>query len=170
MPTTYTLITSTVLGSGSSDVTFSSIPQTYTDLVVRVSMRSTGANQITRFNINGDAGNFYSYTVLQGNGGTVGTSNNTGVGTMQWNESMTSSTDTGSTFGVMELYIPNYTATQNRQLSNVYVTEGNTSTQYINLNSNLYKSSTAITSISFTKSSFQFAIGSSFNLYGIKKN
>ena len=43
MATTYTLITSQTLASSAASVTFSSIPSTYTDLVLRVSARTDNA-------------------------------------------------------------------------------------------------------------------------------
>jgi len=54
MATTYTLISSVTVGSGgAATMTFSSIPQTYTDLLVRVSARNTstsGSGLNMRFN------------------------------------------------------------------------------------------------------------------------
>jgi hypothetical protein len=41
MATTYELISSTVLPSNTSSITFSSIPQIYTDLILYISARSS---------------------------------------------------------------------------------------------------------------------------------
>ena len=49
---TYTLISSNVLGSSAASVTFSSIPATYTDLVLRVSAR-TDADDTSLITFNG---------------------------------------------------------------------------------------------------------------------
>lgn len=67
MASTYTLISSSVLTVTTQSVTFSSIPQTYTDLVLRMSYRITAAglfgnNPAIRFNA--DATSNYSYTNL----------------------------------------------------------------------------------------------------------
>lgn len=64
---TYTLISSTTLGSNTGTVTFSSIPATYTDLILVVNSGATQAvDVIMRFN--NDSTSLYSYTILYGNG------------------------------------------------------------------------------------------------------
>ncbi|CAB4173630.1 hypothetical protein UFOVP973_1, partial [uncultured Caudovirales phage] len=53
MANTYVLLNSNTVGvGGTASVTFSSIPQTYTDLMVRISARSTlsGAKVIVQIN------------------------------------------------------------------------------------------------------------------------
>lgn len=70
MPTTYEPIATTTLGSAASSVTFSSIPSTYTDLILVVSGSSTtGTNARMRVgNGSVDTGSNYSFTSLDGNG------------------------------------------------------------------------------------------------------
>jgi len=64
---TYTPIATQTLGSATATITFSSIPQTYTDLIVVASVQSGGASQMN-LTFNGDTGNNYSKTALYGNG------------------------------------------------------------------------------------------------------
>ena len=73
MPVTYTPI-ATYNGDGSATtITFSSIPQTYTDLVLVMPIFTTvNANESVR--INGDTGNNYSSTWITGNGSTAASS------------------------------------------------------------------------------------------------
>jgi hypothetical protein len=67
MASTYTPIATTTLGSAASSYTFSSIPSTFTDLVLILNgYASTGDNLVMRFN--GDTGTNYSYTGVWGNG------------------------------------------------------------------------------------------------------
>jgi hypothetical protein len=72
MATTYEKIQSTTLGSAAANITFSSIPATYTDL--RISFY-TAPNLTTVSNVfiryNGDSGSNYSFTRIFGNGSTV---------------------------------------------------------------------------------------------------
>ena len=69
---TYTPIASQTLASTVANVTFSSIPQGYTDLVLVVSSStSTNTNLYLRFN--NDSTSLYSDTVLNGNGTTAST-------------------------------------------------------------------------------------------------
>jgi hypothetical protein len=69
---TYVAIAEQTLGSAAASVTFSSIPGTYTDLVLVCSnlKASVGSNNVyVRFN--SDTGSNYSYTMLSGNGTTA---------------------------------------------------------------------------------------------------
>lgn len=68
MPATYEPIASTTLGSAATGITFSSIPSTYTDLVLVLQMVSTSANNDVRLRVNGDSGSNYSSTYLAGSG------------------------------------------------------------------------------------------------------
>lgn len=70
MPTkTYKPIASTTLGSNVASYTFSSIPSTYTDLVLICNWKnSVGAGYWGQLQFNGDTGSNYSTTVLDGNG------------------------------------------------------------------------------------------------------
>lgn len=75
MPATYEPIASVTLTTGTNTVTFSSIPQTFTDLVGVWSLRSSANgpfNQI-RIGINGQS-NIYSRTTLFGDGSTASSS------------------------------------------------------------------------------------------------
>ena len=72
MATTYEAIQTTTLGSAAADITFSSIPATYTDLVL-VYIGATVSNNINYYlRFNGDTGTNYSYTYLSGTGSAVG--------------------------------------------------------------------------------------------------
>lgn len=69
---TYTPIATTVLGSGVANYTFSSIPSTYTDiiLVIAGAGASSGGNIVLQFN--GDTASNYSTTILYGDGSSAG--------------------------------------------------------------------------------------------------
>jgi hypothetical protein len=69
MPSTYEPIATQTLGSAASSITFSSVPSTYTDLVLVFNgggSTTSGENIVLQFN--GDTGTNYSCTVLNGNG------------------------------------------------------------------------------------------------------
>ena len=153
MASTYTLISSQVLASTTASVTFSSIPATYTDLVLRVSARDndTGAFQQLRITFNGD------------------TATNT---SLRFVTSVDGSTATSNTFGNAEIYIPSYLASQNKPISNFAVQENNNATAYINITAGLFSDTTAISSISLTPlfATVGWVSGSSFYLYGIKSS
>lgn len=173
MATTYTLISSNTLSSSAASVTFSSIPSTYTDLVLRVSTRSdsndggsTGSLTGLYFYVNGGAGTG-SGTRLTGNGTTTSSAGWTDYGKIfpQTDASMTS-----NTFGSAEIYIPSYTASQNKPYDSFSVAENNATTGYVGVNAGLYSSTTAISSLVIYPWNGNFVSGSSFYLYGIKNS
>ena len=76
--TTYTSIaTYTVTGSTLASYTFTSIPQTYTDLVLVMQGGDTPVANNQYFRVNGDSGSNYTYVTVQGNGGAYSPATNT---------------------------------------------------------------------------------------------
>ena len=176
MANTYVLIASNTLGSNTASVTFSSIPNTYTDLVVKTSTRlpsSGGYFENLFVELNANTGAVYSGTLLRGNGGTTGSARqSTGNGYFEYFYTNDSST-TSNTFSNCELYIPNYTASTNKPISSFSVVENNSATaaeSFIATTAHLFGSTSAITSIKFYYSGGNIASGSSFFLYGIKNS
>ena len=175
MPSTYTLIASNTLSTSAASVTFSAIPNTFTDLVVKVSARTTeaGSNELMIMTVNGNTGSNYSVTTLIGNGSTV-TSNRTTSAANIRNGWQVGATATSNTFSNAEIYIPSYTVSQNKPVSNFSVAENNSSTAadtYINTNAGLIRITDAISTIAFaTINGNNFVSGSSFFLYGIKNS
>ena len=179
MANTYTLISSTTLSSAVSPVDFTSIPGTYTDLILRYSVRndiSTSVDYII-FQFNSDTGTsstLYSLTNLRGNGATASSGRSTS--TYTGNDSRFNfSTTTANTFTSGEIYIPSYTSTGTRVISSISAFEDNATTAYTDLSAGQYRGSSAISSIRINKvggsgGSASFAAGSSFYLYGIKSS
>jgi len=169
---TYTLISSNVLSSSAASVTFSAIPATYTDLVLRVSARDTNTSAIiagTTFKFNGSTGSLYSITKLIGDGGTASSSRRSSITSDEFYYPGANAGMTANTFGSVEIYIPSYTASQNKPFSTFGVTENNSATAgdtEIDAWANLYRDTAAISSIAIN-AYVTFAIGSSFYLYGI---
>jgi hypothetical protein len=67
---TYESIATQTLGSSSGSITFSSIPSTYTDLVI-VFSGTTAALVAVDIQFNGDTSTNYSRTIISGNGSTA---------------------------------------------------------------------------------------------------
>jgi len=177
MPSTYTLISSNVLSSATANVTFSSIPSTYTDLVLRTSTRqdqSFANAKLFGIYFNGDNSNLYSATVLNGTGAAASSTRTDNPGSATQYDSIyvrgsDLSTDTSNTFASSEIYIPSYRATQARVVGSFSATENNATTAYISALAGLYTGTTAVTSIGI-QAVATFEIGSSFYLYGIKNS
>lgn len=170
MPSTYTLISSNVLASSAASVTFSAIPSTYTDLVVRFSARLDRAVTDSTIQITTNvSGSVYSGIRLRGTGSATNSSTQSGVGSWEQN-TINAATSTSNTFSSGELYIPNYLASANKPASYFQVTEDNSTTAYVLAIANLLSSTTAISSLTFGGYGFNFVSGSSFYLYGIKNS
>lgn len=171
MPSSRILIASNTLSSSAASVTFSSIPATYTDLVCRVTARgtSTTTTEVLRLELNADASSLYSYTLLGGDGTSAFSSRGSAL---SYIENYYTSADgaTANTFGSLELYLPSYTASQNKPMSVTAMAENNVSAVKIGATAGLYRSTSAITSIKFTFASNNIASGSSFFLYGLKNS
>jgi hypothetical protein len=173
MPSTYTIISSNVLSASAASVTFSAIPSTYTDLVLRASARSDRANpaDALRITFNSDTGTNYSTTAITAVGGAASSFTFANTANLQYN---TTDGDgaTASTFGSFEMYLPNYTSTTSKPISVFTVAEDNsTANGTIRGIANLYRNTTAITSITIVPNTGpNWLSGSSFYLYGIKNS
>lgn len=165
---TFKLLDSYTVGSGGvSSVTFSSIPQTYTDLKLVMSARGTQAAIQSTYNIsfNGSSANQSAYR-LYGDG----TGNNASTDTTL-NLEAVGANATGSIFNNYDLYIPNYTSTTiPKVMSSDGVLENNASQTYDILTAGLWNPGTqaAISSITLTPSGGNtFVQYSTFYLYGV---
>lgn len=173
MATTYTLISSNVLTGSAASVTFSSIPSTYTDLVLRCSTRVDGATAASNggFYFNGTQGTSYSFTALRGNG-SGGSSSRLSSGAYIRPSVSAGTTATSNTFSSWEIYIPNYTGTTQKPTGGFGVGENDASAATMDAVAGLANITSAITSITFYDVGFgyNFVSGSSFYLYGIKNS
>jgi hypothetical protein len=170
MANTFIKIASATVGSGgSSTVTFSSIPSTYTDLCVKVSARSTangGQNVYVR--INGTTSG-YSDKFLYGTGSAAGSANS-GNTTAGCGCVIPGADFTSNTFGNGEFYFGNYRSSNNKAFYSDSVSENNATLSYLQMFSNLLSNTAAITSLDFFISSGNFEQHSTLTLYGIKNS
>jgi len=171
MPNTFTLIASSTVGSGgAADITFSSIPGTYTDLCLKISVRgdNTSLNDLS-LQYNADTGSNYSYVEVGGTGAAA--FSGSGSGTRN-NTLLTGSSSTASTFVNHEIYIPNYAGSNQKSISVDAVAENNAASTnaQIRIQSWRWSGTAAITSIKIFNASFNFVQYSSAYLYGIVKS
>jgi hypothetical protein len=156
---TYEPIATTTLGSATTSYTFSSIPQTYTDLVIvaNVNCPTRAANVGCQYN--GDTATNYSWTRLYGTGTSAVSSRAT--------------TQVRSDFGIVGntdwstliCQIQNYSNTTTYKTG---LGRGNFAAGYVSAFVNLWRSTSAISSIKLLNEfNENFAAGSTFTLYGI---
>jgi hypothetical protein len=150
MAQAYVPIQTFTLSSTSATITFSNIPQNYTDLKILISPRSdagTTAND-GRMTFNGSSSG-YSSIILYGLGsGSPASAFNSGS-YMYWINSTNSNGLTASTFSSTEIYIPNYTSSNQKSVSCDSVTENNGTYGGQILTAGLWTGTSPITSISF---------------------
>ena len=172
--TQFTLINSATVGSGgASSVTFSSIPNTYTDLKVLMSVRTSWGNigdwGSVRFN--GDTGNNYSYLYAQGAGTSTVYSIATNGNHAEISAGWAAVSSTSGVFSNTELYIPNYTSSNTKSFSGDTVEENNSSTAWMNIEALLWNNTAAINSITLASANgATIQQYSTFYLYGIKNS
>ena len=171
MPATYTLIASNTLSSSAASVTFSAIPATYTDLVLRWSARNTSSGENAQIRFNADSATNYSRTNLYGDGSAANSIRGTSESYFYFGFSIDASTRTANTFASAELYIPNYTVSANKPISGFSTLETNSATcDTPAVIAALWRNTATITSIDISPVTNSFASGSSFFLYGIKNS
>jgi predicted Zn-dependent protease len=170
MPATYEPIATTTLSSSQSTITFSSIPSTYTDLVLVMLARDTrsdGAGDGLTIRFNSDSGTNYSWTYLRANGSTTYGDQNSNKTSLDGYE-ITAAQAAANTFGTQIWNIMNYSNTTT--FKTVTIRGGNPYS--VDAAAGLYRSTSAISSIviypGFAGSSYSFVSGCSFTLYGIK--
>ena len=164
----YKIASSEVGSAGASSITFSSIPQGYKDLKLVMSLRGANNNTYNYVSIafNGVTTNQTMRTVFGGDTSSAqsGTQSN-----FQF-ISTGSNTTSSSTFGNHELYVPNYTSSNNKSASLEVANENNSAASgatYLQLGALLWSNTAAITSVSLTGITGSFVQYSSATLYGI---
>ena len=162
---TYIKIASNTVGSGGvASVTFSSIPSTYTDLIIKASVRSLVSSasdgQFLYMYPNGSSAN-QTIRILYGASTVTGSFTDTAkIGYIN------PSDYTASVFSNTEIYISNYASASNKSISADSVNENNNPAQ-MSLSASLWSNSTAISSIQLGSVGGNLAQYSTFTLYGI---
>jgi hypothetical protein len=168
MATTFTLISSVSVGVlGAASMEFTSIPSTYTDLLIKISGRTNYVGivdgAVVRFNNDTTSGNYTARRLIGSGSAATSDTNNTGAFAV-------GSTATANTFANCEMYIPNYAGSSYKSASVDNVAETNATTQYMGLAAFLWSNTGAITSIKISGESGSFVQYSTATLYGINKS
>jgi hypothetical protein len=165
---TFVKIQTITAGSAVASFDFTSIPQTYTDLKLVMSLRSTRATYSDDdfyININGLTTN-QTTRYIQGSGSSTGSFTGT-----RWSGLIPANgAATASVFGNAELYIPNYTSANNKSSFVDAVHETNATTAYQRLHANLWSQTAAITQLTIVCADGNLVQYSTATLYGIKSS
>lgn len=166
MANTYELIATTGAPSASvASLSFTSIPSTYTDLILTLSIRSTSTNNYGSVLFNSSSTG-YTRKILYGDGSTAYSTSPTGYESLSINPSNA----TGSTFANYQMYIPNYAGSNNKSFSVDAVGENNGTTAQAIFHAGTWANSAAITSLTITSGAGDIAQYSTAYLYGIKSS
>ena len=168
MANTYTALSTVTVGSGgAASILFSSIPNTYTDLCIVMSARSTAGSistgmQITLSGSTADR----SYQQLYGTGTTVTAS----TGSDNYCGEVNGNTSTANTFSNNTIYLPSYSSSNRKPYSVDYFSENNGTNAFIGAVAGFWNDSSIITSIEFYLSAGNFAEHSTATLYAIYRS
>lgn len=158
-------IADTTVASPQSTVTFSNIPQGYTDLILYYSARTNRStvNGYPAVQFNG-SGTSYSQRELYATGSGVYSSNASIIQVYANGNGGTS-----NTFGNGSIYIPNYTSSNYKSVSVDAASENNATEGHLQLLAGLWSNTAAITSIAILAGdgSTNILTNSTFTLYGV---
>jgi len=159
-----------VPSGGQASIEFSSIPQTYTDLLIVHSLRSNRADATgdnLKMSINGQGfGTNITTRTLYGTGSGVGSF----TAVVSAGGVTATSNGTSNTFGNNRIYIPNYTSSVAKSISVDGVGENNGTESYQYISASLWNQTAAITSIELDPDDGSLLLEySSATLWGITK-
>lgn len=161
---TMTLVETIEVGAGgAASISFTSIPQDGTDLVLKFSLRSSGGDNVCFLRFNGSTSN-YSNRYLNGTGSSVSSGTDTSI-----YQSIATSSSTANTFSSGLSYIANYAVSQNKSVSSDSVNENNATGARQLLVAGLWSDTSAITSLSLVLAGNNFVENSTASLYKITK-
>lgn len=172
MANTYTLISSYTASTSPTSFSFTSIPQTYTDLKLVLSLRGSRSAFYSNISVlvNGSSSAIYDMKWLYSSSGTV--TNYSYTGDTELGQYVNGSTSNSSTFNNLDMHFLNYTNSENKVISVDNAVEDNSTSTFLLIESELARTTSAITSLTINGSgnNYTFANNSTAYLYGIKNS
>jgi hypothetical protein len=170
MAKAFELITSTTVGSGgASSIDFTSIPSTYTDLSVLLSVRQVASGggpwDNMTIDFNGLTTNQTMRSLITSDGTTA-----TSQSFSRFYDWIDGAGATASTFTNVSAYIPNYAGSNYKSMSIDSVAENNGTIPFLLMGAYLWSATSAINRITFNSNSSTFVQYSTAYLYGIKNS
>lgn len=157
MTATYEKIATTTTSAGNTTITLSSIPATYTDLVLVVSGSNSAASDL-RMRLNGDTGSNYSSTVMYGDG--------TSATSFRESNQTSFYGAIGTSISNSIINIMNYSNTTTYK---TVITRTNSNPFFPMAFAELWRSTSAVNSVTCYVTSGSYNAGVTFTLYGILK-
>lgn len=167
------IFTRTLSTTSTNAFSFVNIPQTYQDLFLYISARSTGSstNQGMYIQFNGDGANNYSSVFGRSTGSTVDTFRNTN-GNAILSIEIPNDQCTSGIFSNIQVYIPNYRSSRHKQIITDVAKETNATSGIIFMQNqgSLWRNTAAISSMTMGTNitAPNYVAGSTFSLYGVR--
>ena len=161
MPATYEPIATYTAPSAQASYTFSSIPSTYTDLILVSSAKSNGTGDDLRIVLNTSANANYSFTQLYGNGSSALSNRASG-------ETSGYIGGVNASGGSFETVITQFQSYSNGTTFTSWLSRSNQAGSVVNAITGLWRYVDVINSIQIKCPSNNLAAGSTFTLYGIE--
>lgn len=155
-------IATTTLSSAASTITFSSIPSTYTDLRIVLTGTSSSGSPFIRFN--SDTGTNYSYTVLRGDGTSASSSRESTLDKI-WLSFGAGPSAGNPDFFTVDVF--SYAGSTNKTCLTTSSMNHNGTDEEVARNVGLWRSTSAITTITLSRNVGNFNTGTTATLYGI---
>jgi len=180
MANTFVLISGTTLTSAAATIAFTSIPATYTDLVIKVSSRSSGSGKARAIRMEFNQDTTYSNYSMLWMG--VGSNNlkDQGKFTSATNlpfylYGISSSAASADAFGITEIYIRSYANGNNKMMqafsrAESYETAPDGATAFAGYMSGQWAQTAAITHVMIKPDDGNFVAQTTASLYGIKNS
>ena len=163
------LQTVSVGSGGAASISFTNIPQNYTDLIIKVSGRTAfaGIYDIMNFTINGLT-TVISTMQIYGTGTTANSDNTTTATNVAWLGYPQANTATANIFGNLEIYLPNYVGSTYKSISYDAVDENNATASMMYLGAGLWSETKSITSLTLSSANgSNWLQYSTATLYGV---
>jgi len=158
---TYTPIATYAVPSAAANYTFSSIPNTYTDLIIVANLVSSLSSSVS-VQLNGDTGSNYNFLYMFGNGTTTSNGNQTAASSM----------DIFYGNSTISTQIAHFQSYANTSVRKNFISRFSPVTEYAGGYAGEWTSTAAINSIKLiaggsSASASTFLLGTTFTLYGI---
>jgi len=168
MPSTYDKIATTTLGSNTASLDFSSIPSTYTDLVLVIRYAGSLNDQNSRLRFNNDTASNYSRTVILGDGTSATSTRSTSATFIQMVTNYGAGTSLASgNYHIIQIQNYANTTTYKTALARTNA-QNNSGAGEVGATVGLWRSTSAINQVTYSQGSGDIITGSTATLYGIK--
>jgi hypothetical protein len=169
------IATATVTTTGVRTLNFSSIPSTYKSLQIRGIVRVTAPSETSMrsmlIKLNGSTSTTSAYHWITGNGSSASASANSGTTSIYADVLIPTGAGANPMYGVFTMDLIDYASTSKYKTMRMFFGgnhSGYSADNVIWLESALWQSTSAVNQLTFDSPSFDYVVGSTLALYGIK--